>query len=75
MAKRRGLLARVIDGRLDRSILADVGVVLGLGCVGYGIRLVYAPAVWIFLGAAVMGLSVVSMLPAKKAARSPKETA
>jgi hypothetical protein len=71
MAKRkRGVLVRFLEGRVDRSILSDVGVVTGLVLVGVGLAQLHAALGWIFAGAAVAGVSVVSVLPPKIRARS-----
>lgn len=72
MAKRRGLLVRALAGRLDQTILSDVGVVAGVVVFGYGLWQMSQPIAWLFAGAALVGLSVIAALPAKKATRLPK---
>ena len=38
--------------------LRDLVSIAGLGCVGYGLSLVYVPAAWIAVGAALFWLAV-----------------
>jgi hypothetical protein len=61
-----GRLARCLDGRVDRSILSDVGVVVGLVVIARGLVLLSSAAAWIFIGAAIVAASVVAVLPAKQ---------
>jgi hypothetical protein len=61
-----GRLARCLDGRVDRSILSDVGVVVGLVVIARGLVLLSSAAAWIFIGAAIVAVSVVAVLPAKQ---------
>ena len=73
MAKRRGVVARACEGRLDRSVLSDVGVLIGLGSFGFGLWQLSHPAAWLFAGVAVAGASVLAVLPQKKSVpREPK---
>lgn len=67
-----GRLARLLEGRVDRSILSDVGVVVGLGVVARGLWLVSSAAAWIFAGVALVAISIVAVLPAKQPPHSPK---
>ena len=72
-AKRAGLLARCLDGRIDRSVLSDVGVLVGLGVFGVGLFRLWPPAAWLFTGAVIVAVSVLAVLPAKKGAtKAPK---
>ena len=76
MKSRRGLLARCVDGRLDRSILSDVGVLLGAGLFLFGLAQVSRPAAWIVAGALIVAVSVLMVLPPKaKATKTPKSDA
>ena len=69
----RGLIARCLNGRVDRSILSDIGVIAGVSMFTFGLWQYSHPAAWLFAGAAVVGLSVLAVLPAKKMApRTPK---
>jgi hypothetical protein len=73
MKARRGLLARCFDGRLDQSILSDVGVLAGVGLFLFGLAQVSRPAAWIVAGAVLVAVSVLAVLPPKpKATKSPK---
>jgi hypothetical protein len=67
-----GRLARCLDGRVDRSILSDVGAVVGLVVVARGLVLLSSAAAWIFIGAAIVAASVVAVLPAKQSSEPPK---
>lgn len=62
----RGLIARCLHGRLDRSVLSDVGVLAGVGMFTFGLWQYSHPAAWLFSGAAVVGVSVLAVLPPKK---------
>lgn len=66
-----GRLARFLDGRVDRSVLADVGVVAGVAVIARGLVMLSSAAAWIFVGAALLAISVVAVLPAKQPT-SPK---
>jgi hypothetical protein len=68
-----GRLARLLEGRVDRSILSDVGVVVGLVVVARGLWLLSSAAAWIFAGAAIVAISVVAVLPAKQPHTPPKK--
>jgi hypothetical protein len=71
MAKRpRGVLARALDGRLDRSIVSDLGVLAGVAMCARGLFLLSSALGWLFVGAAVIGLSAIAVLPPKTQARS-----
>lgn len=72
MKARRGVVARALDGRLDRSILSDVGVLVGAGMIGYALWQWSHPMAWLFTGAVIVSLSILSVLPPKKTPRSPK---
>ena len=67
-----GRLARALAGRVDRSILADVGVVVGLGLVARGVALLSSAAAWIVVGVAIAAVSIVAVLPAKTPTPKPK---
>lgn len=67
MARRRGLIARALHGRIDKTVLSDGGVLVGLLMAGYGIWQFSAPAAWLFAGAAVVAASVIAVLPSKVA--------
>jgi hypothetical protein len=66
MAKRRGIVARALDGRLDRTVLSDVGVLIGIGLFGFGLWQLSHPAAWLFAGVALAAVSVLAVLPQKK---------
>lgn len=66
MVKRRGFVARACEGRLDRSVLSDVGVLVGVSLFGYGLWQLSHPIAWLFAGVAVTGASVVAVLPQKQ---------
>jgi len=72
MKARRGLLARCVDGRLDRSVLSDLGVLAGVGVFGFGLWQYSHPAAWLFSGAVIVGLSVIAVLPPKRTGKAPK---
>lgn len=72
MARRsRGTLAQCFDGRIDRSILSDIGVLLGLVLVGAGLWQLSRPAGWIFAGLALIAISLIAILPAKSSLSKP----
>ena len=64
--KRRGLVARAIDGRLDRSIVGDLGVVLGCVLVAVGLWERSRPLALVFVGLMVVAGSIIGLLPPKK---------
>jgi hypothetical protein len=73
MKARRGVLARWVDGRLDRSVLSDIGAIVGAGLFLFGLAQLSRPVAWIVAGALIVAASVLLVLPAKpKAVRPPK---
>ncbi len=60
-----GILARALAGRVDRSIIPDVGVVAGVVVVARGLMLLSSAYAWIFVGAAIVAVSLFAVLPAK----------
>lgn len=72
----RGFVARALAGRIDRTILGDIGVLAGASFFTFGLWQYSHPAAWLFAGAALTAVSVLAMLPAKKMApRTPKADA
>ena len=72
----KGVLARCLTGRLDRSVLSDVGVLVGLGLCVRGLWLLSSALGWIGAGVALVVLSVMAVLPPKsQAPKAPKGTA
>lgn len=73
MKKQQGILARFFNGRLDRSILSDIGLLVGVIVFGYGLWQLSQPAAWLFAGASIVAASVLAVLPAKKpAVKAPR---
>jgi hypothetical protein len=64
----RGFVARALAGRVDRTILGDIGVLAGAGLFTFGLWQYSHPSAWLFAGAALVAVSVLAMLPAKKIA-------
>jgi hypothetical protein len=60
-----GILARALAGRVDRSIIPDVGLVAGVVVIARGLVLLSSAYAWIFVGAAIVAVSLVAVLPAK----------
>jgi hypothetical protein len=65
-----GILARCLQGRLDRTVLSDVGVIVGLVLVGRGLLQLSSALAWLFAGTTLVVLSVIAVLPPKIAAPS-----
>jgi hypothetical protein len=52
--------------RLDWTILADIGVLVGAVCISVGLYQLRSPIFWLWIGAVLIVGSVLAVLPAKQ---------